>query len=110
MADHNPDMYENLVLELVNLQAQIDPLAGRVDDIKKVLRDLDYGTHKIAGVSVAVGRNVRLDPRKFEATYPVVENPHLYKAVPDADAIKRHLSPVQVEALQVEGEKRLTVK
>lgn len=106
----NPDLYADLARELIALQDQIEPANSRIADIKKVLRDLDYGTHKFGTISVAVGRNVRLDTAAFEAAYPVTQNPLMYKAVPDSDAIKRHLSPVQIEALQTEGEKRLTVK
>lgn len=106
----NPDLHADLVRELVALQDQIEPANARIADIKKVLRDLDFGSHKIAGMTVTVGHNVRLDTAAFEAAYPVLEHPQMYKPTPDPAAIRRHLSPVQLEALQTEGEKRLTVK
>lgn len=111
MTENAESLHADLVREYLHLAEQVEPLQGRMDEIRKVLRaDLPQGSHKIAGATVQVARNARMDMAAFAAQFPVLSNPGLYKAVPDPDAIKRQLAPMQIEALQVEGEPRLVIK
>lgn len=102
--------HENLVREYVMLENRTAPDLARMAEIKKVLRDLDYGTHDLAGIKVAVGHNSTLVPAAFISAYPADQHPHLYKTVPNPAAIKDSLSPAEIKALSKEGEKRLTFK
>lgn len=103
-------LHENLVREYVSLEDRIAPDIARMEEIKKVLRDLDYGTHNIAGLKVSIGHNTRLDAEAFAAKYPVLKYPHLYKSAPDSTAIKEHLAPAEIKSLSKEGEKRFGIK
>lgn len=114
MPDTTPEtgsIHEELVREYAILQDRVATDTARMDEIKKVLRgDLSIGSHAIAGLTVQVARNARLDADRFTTEYPVLEHPQLYKSVPDPAAIKRNLAPAVIEQLQVEGEPRLTIK
>ena len=106
-----PDSHlQDLVREYADLQARTAPDLARMDEIKKHLRALDYGSHDIAGLKITVARNARLDAGAFAEKYPVLQYPHLYKSAPDSAAIKKHLAPVEVENLSNEGDPRVTIK
>ncbi|EXF24378.1 hypothetical protein BG28_06590 [Nesterenkonia sp. AN1] len=102
--------HEELVREYAALQANVEPDLARMDDIKKVLRDLEYGTHDLAGLQVQISRNGRLDSKRFAEQYPVTQRPEFYKTAPDTKEIRRHLSPKEVEALSTEGDKKVSIK
>jgi len=101
---------ERLVREYALLEAEIEPLQARMNEIKKYLRgSLDYGTHDIAGLKVSIAHNSRLDPKKVLDLYPPAANPELYKQAPDSAAMKRILPGAVIEAMKTEGEPRVTI-
>jgi len=106
----NDNHLQNLVREYAELQARTAPDLARMDEIKKHLRALDYGSHDIAGLKISVSRNTRLDAKAFSEKYPVLQFPHFYKSAPDSAAIKKHLAPVEIEDLSTEGDPRVTIK
>lgn len=106
----NNTMHEELVREYAQLQDDVAAPLARMDDIKKVLRDLDYGKHELAGLEVQVSRNSRLNAKAFADRYPVTQHPEFYKTAPDTKEIRRHLAPKEVESLSTEGDKRVTIK
>lgn len=103
-------IYEELVREYVMLDNRTQPDLTRMTEIKKALRDLDYGTHDLAGIKLGVGHNSTLNTAAFANAYPQDKFPHLYKSTPNPAAIKEQLSPAEIKALSKEGEKRLTFK
>lgn len=102
--------YGDLAREYATLQDRVAPDLARIDEIKKLMRGLDYGTHDVAGLKVSVARNSRLDAAAFAAKYPVLQHPGLYKSAPDSAAIKKNLAPAEIETLSVAGEPRVTIK
>jgi len=106
-----PEHIQDLVGEYATLQGEAAPILARMEEIKKTLKfDLGFGTHKIAGLSVGIAHNSRLSASAFEAAYPVMKYPHLYKPTPDSAAIKEHLSPAEIRKYTNEGDPRVTVK
>lgn len=103
-------MHEELVREYAALQANTAPALARMEDIKKVLRDLDYGKHELAGVEVQVSRNSRLDAKAFQDRYPVAQHPQFYRTAPDTKEVRRQLAPAEIDALSKEGDKRVTIR
>lgn len=109
-APEDTSIYAELVREYVQLDYELEPIKARMEEIKKVLRDLPNGTHDIAGAKVTIARNARFDAKKFAELYPQEEHPHLWKSGPDNTEIKRTLPPAVVEAMQTEGEPRVSIK
>lgn len=105
-----PDYTADHVREYIQLQAEADRIKARMEEIKKFLRELDYGTHDIAGLKVSITRNPQFDSAAFQAKYPVLKFPHLYKSAIDAGAVKEHLAPAEVKKFYGEGEKKVGVK
>lgn len=103
-------IFDELVREYIALDHEIQPMKARQEEIKKVLRDLDMGTHDIAGAKVTISRNARLDAKKFADAYPQDQYPSLYKSAPDNTEIKRVLPPAVIERLQTDGEPRVSIK
>lgn len=106
----NPENYTELIQEYTQIQDKIGPDLARVEEIKKILKGLDYGSHEIAGCKVTIGRNARFNAKRFEAAYPVINNPGLYKTAPDTTSIKDALSPAELREYQDEGDPRVTIK
>lgn len=105
-----PD-YESLVKEYVRLQEQADQIDQQKDAIKAELRALGEGSHGIAGVTVSIAPNRRIDPKLVAEQYPVEKHPELWKASPDTTAIRKHLAPIRVEQLMTEtGEPKVTIR
>jgi|GEM_PF-2715164 len=102
--------YDNLVAEYADLQARTAPDLARMDEIKKVLRDLDYGSHTLAGLTVSIARNARFDAAAFAAQFPPEERPEFYKPAVDQTAVKKLLPGAAVDAFQKLGEARVTIK
>ena len=103
--------HETLVKEYVRLREQRDQLDQAMDGIKEQLRGLDAGTHEIAGLSVQITPNRRLDTKLVEQKYPVTVHPMLYVAKPDPAALRMHLSPLAVDELMKEvGPAKVTIK
>jgi len=113
--EHTPataPLIEDMVREYALLQDERAQHDARIKEIAKTLRgSLPVGfSATVAGLRVTIARNARMDADAFMTEYPVTANPDLYKAAPDAAAIKRKLAPETIEALQVEGEARVTIK
>lgn len=106
----NPENYTDLIQEYTLLQAKIAPEVTRIEEIKKSLKSLDYGTYDIAGCKVTIGHNARFNPARFEAAYPAIKHPLFYKAAPDMVAIKEHIARADLKAFQDEGDPRVTIK
>jgi len=106
----NPENYTELIQEYTRIQDKIGPDLARVEEIKKILKGLDYGSHEIAGCKVTIGRNARLNAKRFEEAYPVAKYPQYYKTAPDSTAMKDELSPAELRKYQDEGEPRVTIK
>lgn len=111
MSDNSQNsIYDDLVHEYITLEYERAPIEARMNEIKKVLRDLDYGSHQIAGATVSVSRNARLDSKKFADMFPIEQFPNLWKTAPDTTALRQTQPPAVVEALQSVGEPRITIK
>ena len=102
--------HEDLVREYAELEARTAPDLARMEEIKKYLRALDLGTHQIAGLKVTVARSARLDAAQAAELYPAEDYPELYKLVLDTAALKRTVTPATYEALQTQGDPRVTIK
>lgn len=110
MTENNPSIYDDLVHEYIQLDYELKPIQARMDEIKKVLRDLPTGAHEIAGARVTIARNARLDAKKFAETFPQDQYPNLWKSAPDSAELKRTQPPAVIEALQTTGEPRVSIK
>lgn len=102
--------YEALVREYAALTADIQPALDRIEEIKDELRDLPLGKHELANLTVQLTSNNRLDKRAFEDRYPVTDFPDFYKRDVNTAAIKKALSPREIEELSTPGTPRLTIK
>lgn len=106
MSDH-----EALVKEYLQLQEQAEHIDQRKDSIKAELRKLGEGSHGIAGVTISIAPNRRIDPQLVAEQYPVEQHPELWKASPDTTAIRKHLAPIRVEQLMTDsGEPKVTIR
>lgn len=106
----NTSIYEDHVRELAALQADKARLEAREKELKKILRDLDYGSHEIAGVTVSVQPNRRIDPGLFEDRYPVAKWPQFWKPGVNTTQVRKQLAPAEIEELSTEGEPRVVLK
>lgn len=105
-----PQIYEDHAAEYAALQAQAAPLLARMEEIKKVLRDLPVGSHQLAGLTVNIAANRQLDKTRLAEEYPPEQYPDLYKSQPDSAAVKKYLSPAVIETLSKYGDPRVTIK
>lgn len=106
MTDH-----EAMVKEYVRLQEQKEHIDQQMDAIKTELRTLGAGSHPIAGVTVSVTPNRRIDNARVTSLYPFDSHPELYKLTPDSKLIRENLPPKVVDSLMHEvGEPRVAVK
>lgn len=105
------DRHEVLVKEYVRLQEQREHIDQQMDTLKAELRTLGVGSHPIAGVTVSIAPNRRIDPKLVAEQYPVEKHPELWKAAPDTTAIRKNLAPIRVEQLMTEsGEPKVTIR
>lgn len=103
-------MHEELVREHVNITAELEPLNARKKEIEKALRDLDYGSYDLAGVTVSIQHNRRLDKAAFAKKYPVIKHPNFYTTAPNSAEIRKALSPNEIDELSTDGEKKVVIK
>ena len=102
---------EQLVLEDLKLRESEEAIKERRATIKAELaKHLSDGTHDLAGSKVIVSHPRRIDAKAAAAALPFTDRPELYKATLDTALLKRHLSPVDLEAFQVEGNVTVTVR
>lgn len=106
----NTSIYEDHVKELASVQADKQRLEAREKELKKILRDLDQGSHEIAGITVSVQPNRRIDPGLFEDKYPVAQWPHFWEPKINTTQVRKQLAPAEIEALSTEGEPRVVLK
>lgn len=106
----NTSIYEDHVRELASVQADKSRLEAREKELKKILRDLGPGSHDIAGVTVSVQANRRIDPALFEDRYPVAQWPQFWKPGVNTAQVRKQLAPAEIEALSTEGEPRVVLK
>lgn len=88
-----------LALEWQQINERIQPELDRVAAIKAELEELPILKYAIPGVDlkVDVSQGKSFKPDLFAAKYPINVRPELYRAVPDPDRIKQHLSPADLE-------------
>lgn len=102
--------YENLAREYARLHADVTPALERMEEIKKELRTLTLGKHNLAGLTVQLSPNNRLNKTAFANQYPILQYPQYYKTELNSDAIKKEFSPDQIAAMSTPGTPRLTIK
>lgn len=95
------DTLRTLADQLASVQNQMRPLAEQEAAIKAELRDLlattgpgDYqaGEHVITATATR-----RLNTDKLAENYPPGQYPHLYELKLSTTAVRKHLSPVEVD-------------
>lgn len=99
------------------LADRLSPLASRlaaIQDAKKRLADEEAAlkaqilalvpgpdTYDTAtGVAVRVVQAHRIDVKAVAAKWPAEQHPELYRQAVDLDAVKRHVAPADLEAVQ----------
>lgn len=103
--------YDTLVKEYAQLADQRNTIDERLDAIKAELRTLGAGSHPIAGLTVTISPNRRIDNERVQTLYPFESHPELYKLAPDSKLIRENLPPKVVGSLMTEvGEPRVVVK
>lgn len=106
MTDH-----EQLVKEYVALDEQRAGINERMDAIKHELRTLGTGSHPIAGVTVSISPNRRIDETRVANLYPISSHPELYTAKPDTKKLRQELPAKVVDSLMTDvGEPRVSVR
>lgn len=83
-----------LVKEWQGINTRIQPDLDRVAEIKAELEAMPVAKYSIPGVDykVDVTQGSSFNPDAFMAAYPITSHPHLYKAVPDQERIKKAIS------------------
>lgn len=96
-----------LAAEHARLKADADVIQSRLG----LLRDLLVadGGGPAGSLIVTVEQNRRVDDAAVRDAYPVAEHGHLYRVVPDPAALRRHLAPVDLDAVYRTVGARLTV-
>jgi hypothetical protein len=103
--------HETTVKEYLRLREQREQLDQQMDLLKTELRALGEGSHPIAGVTVSITPNRRIDPKLMAAQFPIAQHPELWKASPDTTAIRKHLAPIRVEQLMTSaGELKIVIR
>lgn len=98
----HPTDIERLAHEWAHLQAQIEPICDRIDEINQELRDnLDAGKHAAGNLTVEIRQGSRFDKTAFTKAHPVTEHPDWYEAVPKLAAIKNALAPAELDSYYV---------
>lgn len=94
------ETYAPFAKRLIEINAEIGALQEEKDAITAlILHDLTPGTRIEAdGLTITVGKPVeRLNTRKLTEAYPLLDFPHLYKAVVDTTAVRKHVPPADLE-------------
>lgn len=105
-----PTIHEDLVREYAALRDDLERITARKKEIEKALRDLDYGSHDIAGVTIQIQHNRRLDPALLEDRYPVAKFPHFYRPSVNTAQVRKQLAPAEIDELSKEGDKKVLLK
>lgn len=103
-------IHEDIVREYTTIRHDIDTLTARKKEIEKVLRDLDFGNHQIAGVTIQIQHNRRIDPVLFAERYPVTKHPKLWKPGVNTTEARKQLAPTEIDELSREGEAKVVLK
>lgn len=132
--DLTDEEFAELTAEAARVDAALEALNARKEELKVTARRLDYGTNKRASSlgSVRVDHNSQFDKEKFVEEKPydeynvekyvmvnengndvvrqrmVFPNRELYKIEPDRTAIKKKLSEDEWKAFYYEGTKKVS--
>jgi len=106
----NPLFLEELAEEYATIQAQVEPLVARQDEIKKHFRQLSRGTHDIGGLAVTVSRNARLNTSALSKTYTPDTSPELYETKISTALVREHLDEEMIDGFTTEGDPKVSVK
>lgn len=96
---------------IVSLQARIKESQDEIDRLKGLILDAyPVGSYDAGNLKVTVRQGAsRLDEKKFQAKYPVRENPGLYMTKPNTTAIKKAIAPVELEDVYTSGKATVVV-
>lgn len=106
------DIRARLAAELANVQNAIATLTDREKALKAQLLETCDGpdSYSAGALTVVVKQAMRIDTRAVADKYPPDARPELYKQTVDLDAVKRHIAPVDLEALQVPSAPSVTLR
>lgn len=101
---------EQLVNERATLTGQRDTIVERIAELDAIIAgQLDKGTHQVGDHKVTVTIPERVDPKKIEAAFPVIERPEFYKPALNLDAVKENLSPAALAEFKTAGRPQIRV-
>jgi hypothetical protein len=100
----------DLVARKVALKEQQERIADELSQIDERLRAEGIGNHDAGDWTLQVIPNRRLDPAAIEQTFPVTKFPQYYKPVPNLDALKANIAPVELAKFYREGTPIVKVK
>lgn len=99
----------SMLLELVNINSEIEPLLARKKELEKFLKALEPGKYTNGAFNVTVSPQKRFDKKLFSDTFPAETYPHFYKQ-PDPEPDPKTLPPAVKEQFSAEYDNRLTIK
>ena len=99
---HNEQALTALAQRLAQLDEQVETLTQQRDQVKAAILTLVPGpdTYAAGPLTVQVTQSHTLDKKAIAAKYPAAEYPELYEQTVSTTAVKKHLSPVDLEAFQ----------
>lgn len=103
---------EALAVERTKIDEHLAQLGERKAEIDAQLRAaLDVGTHDAGPYKVQVRAGARrLNTTRFEAAFPVTQNPQFYKPRLDTAAVREHIAPSQLADFYDVGKPVVTIK
>lgn len=95
-----------ILARLAELNAKIGDLTAEAESLKAELRGLPAGDYAVGGApAVRILPTRRFDAAAALATFPVDQRPAFVKVDIDAAALRKKLTPEQVEGFMVESGK-----
>lgn len=99
----------SMLLELVEINSELEPLQARKKELEKFLKALEPGKYTNGAFDVTVSPQKRFDKKLFADTFPAEQHPHFYKQ-PEPEVDPKTLPPAVKEQFSTEYDNRLTIK
>lgn len=107
---HNLDeTLSSLLMELIEINNELEPLNARKADIEKHLKNLEPGKYTNGPFDVVVSPSTRFNKKRFAEDFPFEKFPHFYKqTAPEPDT--KQISPAAKSLYSDQYENRISIK
>lgn len=100
----------DLVTERIELENEIAPLASRLEEINKHLKNMEPGKYQAGAFDLTISPSKRFNKKRFETDFPAEQNPHLYDEVTRTELVKDRIPKAVQDDYADSYDNRVTIK